>query len=48
MTKLERDHTQITPRICKIIKRVPKEFVIAEVCATASALLTENASAVTN
>ena len=46
--KLERDHTQITPRIWRTVSNAPNEFIIARVWFVASVPLTENVSAVTS
>ena len=48
MRKLDRDQTQMTPRICSTVSKVPKELFIAKVWGEVSAPLTEKESAVTN
>ena len=46
--KLERDQTQITPRIWRTVSNAPNEFMIARVWFVVSVPLTENVSAVTS
>jgi uncharacterized membrane protein len=46
--KLDRDHTQITPRIWRTVNNAPKEFMIAKVWFVVSVPLTEKVSAVTS
>lgn len=48
MRKLERDQMQIRPRIWRTLNRVPKELLMAKLCAVLSAPLTVKDRAVTS
>lgn len=48
MRKLESDQMQMTPRIWRMISRIPKELFMANVCDVVSAPLTEKESAATS